>query len=79
MPKIYAINFVENLRSETQKAKLGIMVKSQPGAVFETDGVADFLTEEATELFGHSLRHRHRGHSSRLRAADLAPGEKIKY
>ena len=55
------------------------MVKSQPGAVFETDGVADFLTEEATELFGHSLRHRHRGHSSRLRAADLAPGEKIKY
>lgn len=44
------------------------------GAVFETDRIADLLSESTAELLRHSLCHRHGRHTTRLRTADLTPG-----
>ena len=41
-------------------------------AVLETDCVSNFLSETATNLLGHTLRHGHGSNTSGLSATDLA-------
>jgi len=42
------------------------------GAVLETNGVADLLTQTAAKLFGNTLGNRHGCNTTRLGAANLA-------
>jgi hypothetical protein len=45
-------------------------------AVLESDGVADFLSKPAADLFRNTFRHRHGSDTPRLRAANSTPVSK---